>query len=476
MKKIDPLTSTRFIAASFFILYHIRGMEIPLVKPLTDLTPYMISFFFVLSGFVMTLVYYHPGNRFNYRDFWVARVSRIYPIHLLSLALACIHYADVLGKIKPLEYFSAVFLFQAWIPQYALTFNFPAWTLSVEMFFYLLFPFLVMFAIRQPLRRMIWISLIIWAVNQIFRQILIHSGFNVNPAFIAYFPLLHLDAFLLGLVGGIWFLTEGKNLVIKPSINLLFMLASVGVIVLLVGIFKVGNRLGAINGFFSPLFVLIILTLCFDQSVITRVLSQRWLVKLGESSYSLYIFHIPVLWIINDILLKFGIVSSPLVLLVTYAPFMIGLSVIIFRQIEWPAQKWLRTNPQKIILVVIDLVLIAGALALAFAFRVGFNVNSYMRSIQFAVRAGVPLTFVLLVLFGFYKPTKDKKRFWIFMNLLLPLLFGLALLGAVMFLGMREGWIESFPRTYPVIGLFLTFGLLYMSRLAFQRWMPSWVA
>lgn len=476
MKKIDPLTSTRFIAASFFILYHIRAMDIPLLKPLTDLTPYMISFFFVLSGFVMTLVYYKPGKRFNYRDFWVARVSRIYPIHLLSLALTCIHYADALGKIRPLEYFSAVFLFQAWIPQYALTFNFPAWTLAVEMFFYLLFPFLVMFTIRQPLRRMVWISLGIWAVNQIFRQILIHGGFNVNQEFIAYFPLLHLDAFLLGLVGGIWFLTEGKNSVIKQSINLLFMLASIGVVIFLVTAFEVGNRLGAINGFFSPLFVVIILTLCFDQTDITRFLNQRWLVRLGESSYSLYIFHIPVLWIIRDILHKFGIVPSPLVLLLTYAPFMIGLSVIIFRQIEWPAQKWLRTNPQKIILVVIDLVLIASALALAFALRVGFNVNPYMRSIQFAVRAGVPLTFVLLVLFGFYKPIKDTGQFRIVANLLLPLLLGLALLGAVMFFGMREGWIESFPRTFPAIGLILTFGLLYLSRLTFRRWLPSWVA
>jgi peptidoglycan/LPS O-acetylase OafA/YrhL len=476
MKKIDPLTSTRFIAASFFLLYHIRAMEIPFIKPLTDLAPYMISFFFVLSGFVMTLVYYKPGKRFNYRDFWVARVSRIYPIHLLSLALACVHYADALSKINPLEYFSAVFLFQAWIPQYALTFNFPAWTLAVEMFFYLLFPFLVHFAVRHPLRRMIWISLGIWAVNQIFRQVLIHAGFDVDTAFIAYFPLLHLDAFLLGLIGGIWFLIEGKKTSINPTINLLFMLVSTGIVLFLATVFNIGSRLGAINGFFSPLFVVIILTLCFDQTLITRFLSQRWLVRLGESSYSLYIFHIPVLWIISDVLLKFGIVPSPLILLVSYVPFMIGLSVIIFRQIEWPAQKRLRANPQKIVLVVIDLVLIAAALALSFALRVGFNVNHYTRSIQFATRVGVPLAFILLVLFGFYKPAKDLKRFWFFSNLVIPLLLSLALLGAAMFFGMREGWIESFPRTYPVISLVFTTGMLYLSRLAFRRWKPSWVA
>ena len=475
MKKIDSLTSMRFIAAGFFILYHIRAMEIPLLKPLTDLTPYMISFFFVLSGFVMTLVYYQPGKRFNYRDFWVARISRIYPIHLLSLALACVHYVDALGKIKPLEYLSAVFLFQAWIPEYALTFNFPAWTLAVEMFFYLLFPFLVLFASRQRLRRMIWISLGIWTINQIFRQVLIHAGFEVHTAFIAYFPLLHLDAFILGLVGGLWLLSEGGKININPTTNLLFMLASTGIIVSLVAVFNIGLRLGAINGFFSPLFVVIILTLCFDKTIITDLLCQNWLVRLGESSYSLYIFHIPVLWIMGDILLKFGIVPSPLTLLVTYAPFMIGLSLIIFRQIEWPAQKWLRANPQKILLIVIDLVLIAGALALAFTLRVGFNVNPYMRSIQFATRVGLPLIFIMLVYFGFYTPVKDLRKDWALSNLLVPLLLGLVLLSATMYLGMRDGWIESFPRTYPVFSIVLLFSMLYLSRLVYRRWKPSWV-
>jgi peptidoglycan/LPS O-acetylase OafA/YrhL len=475
MKKIDSLTSTRFIAAMLIILYHIRASEIPVIKPLTDLTPYMISFFFVLSGFVMTLVYYQPGKHFNYRDFWIARISRIYPIHLLSFALACIHYADALGKIKSAEYLSAVLLFQAWIPKYALTFNFPAWTLSVEMFFYLLFPFLILFAVRQPLRRLIWISLGIWTVNQIARQVLIHGGFGVDVNFIAYFPLLHMDAFLLGLVGGIWFLAEGKKAVINPTVNLFFMLVSAGVIVFLVVAFKIGLRLGGINGFFSPLFVVIILTLCFDQSIISRFLSQKWLVTLGESSYSLYAFHIPVLWIISDILLRFGIVLSPLTLLVTYAPFMVALSVLIFRRVEWPAQKWLRANPQKMILVVVDLLLIAGAITLAFVLRIGLNVDPYLRSIQFAVRVGMPVLFLSLMLFRFYDPLTNLKRFWALTTLILPLVVGSAILGAAMFWAAKEGWIESFPRTFLPISFFATFGLLYLSRIMFQRWKPLWV-
>jgi hypothetical protein len=276
-------------------------------------------------------------------------------------------------------------------------------------------------------------------------------------------------------VGGLWFLTEGKKAEIKPSLNLLFMLVSAGVIVFLVVVFNIGDRLGAINGFFSPLFVVIILTLSFDQSIISRSLSQKWLVTLGESSYSLYAFHIPVLWLVNDTLLKFGIVLSPLALLVTYVPFMIALSVIIFRTVEWPAQKWLRANPQKLILVMVDLLLIAGAIALAFVLRIGLDVDSYLRSIRFAVRAGVPLVFALLVLFRFYHPVKNSKWFWT-ASTLLPLAIGTALLMAAMFLAANEEWIGSFPRTFLPISFVLMFSLLYLFRLALQRWKPAWVS
>jgi hypothetical protein len=47
------------------------------------------------------------------------------------------------------------------------------------------------------------------------------------------------------------------------------------------------------------------------------------------------------------------------------------------------------------------------------------------------------------------------------------------LLTTVMFLGSKEGWIESFPRTYPVISLGIAFILLYLSRIAFRQWKPS---
>lgn len=473
MNKIASLTSVRFIAATLVVLYHIRAMEIPLLKPLTDMSPYVISFFFVLSGFVMALVYFRPGNTFKYRDFWVARISRVYPIYLLSLLLACIHYIDVLSKIKPIEYYSSVLLFQTWIPKYALSFNFPAWTLAVDILFYLLFPLLIFLANKLTIRWLIWISLFYWIVNQLFRQVLIQSGLNLEDTFVAYFPVLHLDAFLLGFVGGVWYLVLGKNMGVKQIINQMVMFFCMGVIIIMVWVLNVGDRLGALSGFFSPLFVIVILTLCFDQSNINKVLSHRWLVKLGESSYSLYIFHIPVLWLISDLLLHFGKTASPLTLLLTYVPFMIGLSVLIFRYIELPTHNWLRENPLKILLIVIDLFIISASFFVSFFLRVGYSLDSHARSINFSLRTGLPVIFILLIFFRIYQTKGMETGTLLLKKMILPLILGYVLLSGLMYVGVKNAWLESFPRTFPIIGVIITTSMLYLSRIIYKKWAPG---
>src|SRR5439155_167630 len=56
-------------------------------------------------------------------------------------------------------------LLHAWAPPFALTLNFPSWSLSAEMFFYLLFPSLVTAATRRPLKAVIAFALIALALE-----------------------------------------------------------------------------------------------------------------------------------------------------------------------------------------------------------------------------------------------------------------------------------------------------------------------
>ena len=468
MKRINVLTGCRYIAALIVVMDHLGGKEIAAVKPVVNLAPYMMSYFFVLSGFVLALTYHRPGKPFDLKHFWVSRISRIFPIYLFSLFLVCIHLADTLGSIKTGDYLSAVFLAQAWIPENALIFNFPLWALSPELFFFLLFPLISHLAARQPLRRMIWISLGVWAVTQIIRFTLASGGFDVHPNFISYSPLVHMDSFIIGIVCGLWFMSENRTEEVNPSANLAIMIGSLSVIVIQ-ATFKIVPHVGNINTLFSPIVAAIVLTLAMDRSRVSRALGHRWLVTLGEASYSLYVLHVPVYWLISDILRAFG-VSLPLdVQFIFYLPFLTVLSLLAFRYIENPVQGWLRAAPQRLPQVAMDLAILAFAIWLSFVARVGLPLDSFQDSAQFATRIGTPLLFILLILFGWYSSSHPLRTLRSAISLTAPLLLGFFMLGALMLFALSSGWIPSYPRSFTVIAFLLSLGLFYFSRLLFRR-------
>jgi peptidoglycan/LPS O-acetylase OafA/YrhL len=90
------------------------------------------------------------------------------------------------------------------------------------------------------------------------------------------------------------------------------------------------------DGLLAPMFAAVIWALSYPQFRVSRWLSQRWLVVLGESSFGLYLLHIVILhWYRgNDARL------SPHDFAV-YLTLCIGLSVLLFYAFEAPARRWL---------------------------------------------------------------------------------------------------------------------------------------
>lgn len=138
--KIDQLTSLRFFAASMIVIHHyciffgIKGVPFELGQG--------VSLFFVLSGFILTYVYPSLDNWADIRQFWRARIARIYPAYLVCFLIGfwAIPYVW-LGKTG----FATLLLVQAWVPlsDYYFSYNAVAWSVSTEAFFYLMFPLLV---------------------------------------------------------------------------------------------------------------------------------------------------------------------------------------------------------------------------------------------------------------------------------------------------------------------------------------------
>ena len=109
-----------------------------------------VSFFFVLSGFI--LVYTYAGREIDKRDFYQARFARIYPAYLFSpAALVAVFLLRRIENARPVlrirgaplrpgDRSLVLLLLQAWLPAAALSWNAVAWSLSVEAFFYAIFP------------------------------------------------------------------------------------------------------------------------------------------------------------------------------------------------------------------------------------------------------------------------------------------------------------------------------------------------
>ena len=97
---------------------------------------------------------------------------------------------------------------QSWVPSYPVTLNAPDWSLSVEAFFYLGFPFFLIAIKRSRIGTALFlIAGAVWCVTTIALTYLLNSECAFGPRstcndIVAEFPLSHLCSFLLGVAGG----------------------------------------------------------------------------------------------------------------------------------------------------------------------------------------------------------------------------------------------------------------------------------
>ena len=144
--RIDQLTFLRFITAIAIVVYHYGAAIAPFhftaISFLFKQANLGVSFFYVLSGFVMMLAYAHKAP-INAKLFLWNRLARIYPIYILALLAVCIFFFFVHASIYSKDFTLSLFCLQAWVPSAALSINKPGWSISVEALFYILFPFIL---------------------------------------------------------------------------------------------------------------------------------------------------------------------------------------------------------------------------------------------------------------------------------------------------------------------------------------------
>lgn len=345
--RLEQLTFTRFLAAIFIVVFHFGLGVYPFNNP--DLGFALtranngVGYFFILSGFIM-MIAYASKNKIKPLDYYKNRFARIYPVFIISVALVLIfnlivNRYFVFGTV--VDTMVSLMGIQAWIPKKVMIYNFPAWSLSVEIFFYALFPLLYNKVYKKLSIKTITIAIIIvWVISQAVLYKLFNSPFYADNLpeshnFIFHFPLLHLNQFLMGNLAGFIFLRYLTNKTGNYDIYLVLLFAA------LMLLYKYPIGLDYHNGLLAIIFVPMILLLVLNTGYITKIFNLKPFVFLGEISYSIYILQWPVYLWAKTSLNYLGVVNEAYVFYI-YLFVLIVSCIICYIYIEKPLHSWIR--------------------------------------------------------------------------------------------------------------------------------------
>lgn len=301
---IPPLTTTRFIAAFIVVVLHFGlstwPFEHPWIYPLVNKLNHVVSYFFILSGFILVISSLKnntlPDN-IPVRKFWINRCAHILPLYFFCvLVYFALHfeYTPNIAFVWQIHYYVySLFLLQSWKYDIALHVNYPAWALSVEAFFYFIFPWLYSFLKKYNSKILIYAVLILWLGNSYLFKSLLDNP-NIPIHFTLYFPLLHLSTFTIGVVAGILFIRHYTLVTLKQQWIWIITLISCSFLTLAayhnMAFFNYQH-----NGLLAPFFILLIYSLSTIKGKLYRFLSWKPFLFLGEISYAIYILQVIVI-------------------------------------------------------------------------------------------------------------------------------------------------------------------------------------
>jgi peptidoglycan/LPS O-acetylase OafA/YrhL len=301
--QIPQLTVTRFIASIFIVYLHFGLFSFPLNNSL--LSPFggdlvtAMSYFFILSGFILVISTAKNGvlpETINSKRFWMRRAARILPVYVFALIIFFLinfrYDASIPLKWQIQSYYHSLFLLQSWKYKMALDINYPSWSLSVEAFFYFIFPWLYANLHKLSDKRLLLVSAIAWALN-LYLFITLKEE-NVPNNFIKFFPLLHVATFLTGMCFGLLFL-KNYNWLDKVGKKYIHLATILTTFVLIYTSYKNYHfHSYQHNGLLSPYYILVIYSLSLTKGKIEKFLTLKPFVFLGAISYAVYILQYPV--------------------------------------------------------------------------------------------------------------------------------------------------------------------------------------
>lgn len=255
-----------------------------------------VDFFFVLSGFVISYVYDDKINGFlDFKSYIKKRIIRLYPllffcvlmmtiVHFFASYFVEINTLYINNIIQPLIFSNSIFVFGAINGIVG-----PSWSISAEMFSYILFAFVIVLPITK--RNKYLLKTLIILISFFF---LFQTGYFMQTSNLGF-----IRGFLGFFVGSLVFYLN-KNYDKKLKISEFLQLFLLFLFFALVYFSDKSVK------FFTPFFFAFLLSSYINsEGFISRLMLTKPLKYLGKISYSVYLNHHLIYLIIEQIMFDF---------------------------------------------------------------------------------------------------------------------------------------------------------------------------
>jgi peptidoglycan/LPS O-acetylase OafA/YrhL len=341
------------------MFFHFTPPMPRIFRPVVDNAFTFVGFFFLISGFILA---YNYADRptLSKRKFYIARLSRVYPVYLLVLLLSIPFLQLEWQAHSHADFFTGLVLtpfgLQGWNPRLATFWNTVGWTLPAEFALYLVFPYILRFLRSHSHRletpaRLVAAILTLWAIG-----ILPHiCYFMANPDHLSgpatrytygfwlralkYTPPFYLCTFTAGIL-----LARLHAVLHLPPFRR-GLLALTGLAALGFYLTFAASRVPYVlvhGSLLLPLFSMILLGLA-GPNLIASAFAWRPIVLLGETTFALYLLHFNTFLLIHLYKLPERLHVAQFDPWISYAFIMLLALLITFRY-ERPARDFILTR------------------------------------------------------------------------------------------------------------------------------------
>lgn len=275
--RFESLHAWRGICALLVAALHLNTAGFIRASPLVHNSYRFVDFFFVLSGFVIAMVYRARLERREARGYLWKRIGRLWPLHLVTLAaMVVLALAGSQVGLKLDEFrWSAIpaniLLVHSWGMFDQLTWNGPSWSISTEVFAYGVFALAAGYA---PLR---WLNLTLAGIAAVALVIVCFAPDGMGSTY--DFGLARcVYGFCVGALTAAWW-TSGRW---RPRGEL----AAIALTV--IAVCWLPRSAGPL---IVPVFAWVVIVFASAEGPVSRLLHTRVPQQLGTWSYSIYMVH-----------------------------------------------------------------------------------------------------------------------------------------------------------------------------------------